>query len=92
MAIKIYDANCKVRREVKRVAAVSETENKTVTDVYSQTQFIADAASDIAAMNASGSVYLNYPAGSAALCLEDGNVYILNAAETEYEVPGGTSI
>lgn len=57
---------------------------------YAQTAFVADGTSDITAMNADGSAYLNYPAGSAAICMEDGNVYILNAEETEYEVPGGT--
>lgn len=56
---------------------------------YQQTTFVADETSDITAMNAEGSVYLNYPAGSAALCLADGNVYILNAEETEYIALGG---
>ena len=88
MAIKAIDTNTNIRREVKRTAAVG-TDTQTVTDIYYQTSFVADAASDIADMNAEGSEYLNYPAGSAALCLGDGNVYILNASETEYEVPGG---
>lgn len=88
MAIKAIDTNTNIRREVKRTAAVG-TDTQTVTDIYYQTSFVADEASDITAMNAQGSEYLNYPAGSAALCLGDGNVYILNASETEYEVPGG---
>ena len=88
MAIKAIDTNTNIRREVKRTAAVG-TDTQTVTDIYYQTSFVADEASDIADMNAEGSEYLNYPAGSAALCLGDGNVYILNASETEYEIPGG---
>ena len=89
MAIKAIDTNTNIRREVKRTVTVG-TETQTVTDIYYQTAFVADTASDITAMNAQGSEYLNYPAGSAAICMEDGNVYILNAEETEYEVPGGT--
>lgn len=88
MAIKTIDTNTSIRREVKRVVTVG-TETQTITDIYYQTAFVADGTSDITAMNAQGSVYLNYPAGSAALCIEDGNVYVLNASETEYEVPGG---
>lgn len=88
MAIKVIDTNTDIRREVKRTATTG-TQTQTVTDIYYQTSFVADEASDITAMNAQGSAYLNYPAGSAALCLEDGNVYILNAEETEYVVPGG---
>lgn len=88
MAIKAIDTNTNIRREVKRTATVG-TETQTVTDVYYQTAFVADTASDITAMNAQGSAYLNYPAGSAALCLGDGNVYILNAEETEYAALGG---
>lgn len=56
---------------------------------YNLTSFVADETSDITAMNAEGSAYLNYPAGSAALCLGDGKVYILNAEETEYVALGG---
>lgn len=88
MAIKVIDTNTNIRREVKRTAAVG-AEMQTVTDIYYQTAFVADTASDITAMNAQGSAYLNYPAGSAALCIGDGNVYVLNASETAYEVPGG---
>lgn len=51
--------------------------------------FVADTEDDIADMNAEGSEYLHYPAGSACLCLENGEVYILNAEETEYVILGG---
>ena len=90
MAVKIYDTKNHIKREIRRSVAVSETETRTVTDIFFHTDFIADDTSDITAMNAAGSEYLNYPAGSAALCIEDGNVYILNASETAYEIPGGS--
>lgn len=88
MAIKAIDNNTNIRREVKREVTVG-TDTQTVTDIYYQTAFVADTASDITAMNATDSEYLNYPAGSAVLCIGDGNVYVLNASETAYEVPGG---
>lgn len=88
MAIKAIDNNTNIRREVKREVMVG-TDTQTVTDIYYQTSFVADETSDITAMNADGSTYLNYPAGSAVLCLADGNVYILNAEETEYIALGG---
>ena len=88
MAIKAIDTNTNIRREVKRTVTVG-TEAQTVTDIYYQTAFVADTASDITAMNAQDSAYLNYPAGSAALCLGDGNVYVLNAEETGYIALGG---
>ena len=88
MAIKAIDNNTNIRREVKREVTVG-TDTQTVTDIYYQTSFVADETSDITAMNADGSTYLNYPAGSAALCLGDGKVYILNAEETEYIALGG---
>lgn len=88
MAIKAIDSNNSIKREVKRTVTVG-TDTQTVTDIYYMTSFVADEASDITAMNAEGSAYLNYPAGSAALCLADGNVYILNAEETEYIALGG---
>lgn len=83
MAIKAIDTNTNIRREVKRTAAVG-TETQTVTDIYYQTAFVADEASDITAMNAQGSAYLNYPAGSAAICCENKKRYVLNASETAY--------
>lgn len=89
MAIKPMDYNSDIRREVKREIVIGETASRTVTDTYYRTQFIADGTEDITAMNAEGSTYLNYPAGSAVLCIGDGNVYVLNASETEYEVLGG---
>ena len=88
MAIKAIDNNTNIRREVKREVTVG-TDTQTVTDIYYQTSFVADETSDITAMNADGSTYLNYPAGSAAICLGDGKVYILNAEETEYIALGG---
>lgn len=88
MAIKAIDSNIGIKREVKRTVTAG-TETRIVTDVYYQTSFVADEASDITAMNAEGSAYLNYPAGSAALCLGDGKVYILNAEENEYIALGG---
>lgn len=51
---------------------------------YYQTTFVADATSDIATMNADGSEYLNYPAGSVILDASTSDVYILNASQTEY--------
>lgn len=89
MAIKSIGTNTEIRRVVKREIVIGETASRTVTDTYYLTQFIADGTSDITAMNAEGSTYLNYPAGSAVLCIGDGNVYVLNASETAYEVPGG---
>lgn len=80
--IKTFDENPKIMRP-------HTTESGTVDRFYNLTQFVADELADIAVMNAEGSEYLNYPAGSAAICMEDGNVYVLNAAETEYAVPGG---
>ena len=83
MAIKAIDTNTDIRREVKRTATVG-ADTQTVTDICYQTAFVADSASDITAMNAQGSEYLNYPAGSAAICCENGKRYILNASETAY--------
>lgn len=83
MAIKSIGTNTEIRREVKRTATVG-TETKTVTDIYYQTAFVADTASDITAMNATGSEYLNYPAGSAVICCENKKRYVLNASETAY--------
>lgn len=54
------------------------------TKTYYQTTFVADATSDIATMNADGSEYLNYPAGSCVLDSFASDVYILNASQTEY--------
>ena len=83
MAIKAIDNNTNIRREVKREVTVG-TDTQTVTDIYYQTAFVADTASDITAMNATGSVYLNYPAGSAVICCENKKRYVLNASETAY--------
>lgn len=88
MAIKAIDFNKEFIREVKRTVTEG-TNSVTVTDKYPMTAFVADGTADITAMNTQGSEYLNYPAGSAALCLADGNVYILNAEETEYIALGG---
>ena len=74
--VKIINYNSAITRKVDDVN-------------YDLTQFIADSTEDITAMNAEGNTYLNYPAGSAVLCIGDGNVYVLNASETAYEVPGG---
>lgn len=52
---------------------------------YFKTVFVADTEADVAEMNAEGSGYLNYPAGSAVICCETGSAYILNASETEYK-------
>ena len=89
MAIKLLDFDPKITRRVKREFTDAAGSTITVTDKYALTNFVADSASDITAMNASGSEYLNYPAGSAVLCLADSNVYVLNASETAYVVPGG---
>lgn len=51
---------------------------------YFKTVFVADTESDVAAMNANGSEYLNYPAGSAVICVETGSAYLMNASENEY--------
>lgn len=91
MSVKTINYDSKITREVKRTVTSPQGGTFTVTDSYAHTDFIADSVSDITAMNAAGSEYLNYPAGSAALCLEDGNVYILNASETAYEIPGGAN-
>lgn len=51
---------------------------------YPQTTFVADTTSDITTINADGSEYLNYPAGSCILDTSTSDVYILNASQTEY--------
>lgn len=86
--IKPIGSNKSISRTVQRTGTY-DGEMRTMNDIYYLTQFVADEITDIAAMNAAGSEYLNYPAGSAAICMEDGNVYVMNAAETEYAVPGG---
>lgn len=51
---------------------------------YDRTDFIADAATDVTAMNANGSAYLKYPAGSMVYCAADGKKYILKADQSAY--------
>lgn len=53
-------------------------------NTYPLSDFIADSASDLAIMNATGSDYLNYPSGSSVLITGTKKVYVLNAAKTEY--------
>ena len=88
MAIKIYGVDTSIRKDVQREVTIGG-KTKVVTDTYYRAGFIADTTDDISAMNAHGSTYLNYPAGSYALCIQDGEVYIMNAAETEYLPKGG---
>lgn len=88
MAIKIIKYDNNINRKIIKTKNVNGKPIKS--EVYfCLTEFIADSVSDIAYMNSAGSEYLNYPAGSAVLCIEDGNVYILNAIETEYMALGG---
>ena len=64
---------------------VSRTESDTaVTDTFVRTDFLADEETDITAMNAEGSEYLKYPAGSMVYCVESKKKYILKADCTEY--------
>lgn len=46
--------------------------------------FYVNGLEDIAAMNAPGSVYVKYPAGTAALCAEDSTVYVLVRDDNPY--------
>lgn len=88
MAIKNYGVDTSIHKDVQRQVTVGG-KTKVVTDTYFRTKFIADETSDITAMNAAGSEYLNYPCGSFALCIADGGVYVMNATETEYMKKGG---
>lgn len=84
MAIKAIDYNTEFTREVKRTATDGDGNSITVTDRYPMTAFVADGTADITAMNAEGSEYLNYPAGSVVICAANKKKYILNASETAY--------
>lgn len=52
---------------------------------FYKTQFIVDGSSDITAMNAEGSNYLNYPAGSSVVFKDFSKFYVMNPAETAFE-------
>ena len=70
---------------IKAIEVDKDTKKCTDKGVYFRTTFVADTESDVAEMNAEGSGYLNYPAGSAVICCETGSAYLMNASEDEYK-------
>ena len=75
----------KIGYDIDITREVTRTENqKEVTDTFVRTDFLADEETDITAMNAEGSEYLKYPAGSMVYCVESKKKYILKADCTEY--------
>ena len=71
---------------LRNVAVAEEIDGEVVSYVkqYEKTDFIADGFEDIEAMNAEGSEYLNYPAGSTVKRMDNDFIYVLNADCTRY--------